>query len=123
VGGRIARHLRLRLVPGAEKHLDRHHAIAVESPEPGVRKIATHRYYPKSSRENSEEGLVVALVTIARDGRLLDVAISRSSGYKALDSAVLEVIRQAAPYAPLPNDVLGDRHTFVLPLNYRRNDQ
>ena len=88
-----------------------------------VRKIATHRYYPKSSRENSEEGLVVALVTIARDGRLLDVAISRSSGYKALDSAVMEVIRAAAPYAPLPNDVLGDRHTFVLPLNYRRNDQ
>jgi TonB family protein len=88
-----------------------------------VRKIATHRYYPKSSRENSEEGLVVALVTIARDGRLLDVSISRSSGYKALDSAVMEVIRSAAPYAPLPNDVLGDRHTFVLPLNYRRNDQ
>ena len=26
-----------------------------------------------------------------------------------------------APYAPLPNDVLGDRHTFVVPLNYRRN--
>jgi len=88
-----------------------------------VRKIATHRYYPKSSRENSEEGLVVALVTIARDGRLLDVGISKSSGYKALDNAVLEVIRSAAPYAPLPNDMLGDRHTFVLPLNYRRNDQ
>ena len=86
-----------------------------------VRKIATHRYY--DSRENSEEGLVVALVTIARDGRLLDVAISRSSGSKTLDNAVLEVIRAAAPYAPLPNDVLGDRHTFVLPLNYRRNDQ
>ena len=87
-----------------------------------VRKIATQRYYPKTSRENSEEGLVVALVTIARDGRLLDVGISKSSGYKTLDNAVLEVIRSAAPYAPLPNDMLGDRHTFVLPLNYRRND-
>ena len=87
-----------------------------------VRKIAQHRYYPKSSRENSEEGLVVTLVTIARDGRLLDVTISRSSGYRTLDNAVLEVIRAAAPYAPLPNDVLGDRHTFVLPLNYRRTD-
>jgi TonB family protein len=87
-----------------------------------VRKIAQHRYYPKSSRENSEEGLVVTLVTIARDGRLLDATISRSSGFRTLDNAVLEVIRQSAPYAPLPNDVLGDRHTFVLPLNYRRTD-
>ena len=50
------------------------------------------------------------------------LGISRSSGYKNLDNAVIEVIRQAGPYAPLPNDVLGDRHTFVLPLNYRRND-
>ena len=64
----------------------------------------------------------MTLVTIARDGRLLDVTISRSSGYRTLDNAVLEVIRQSAPYAPLPNDVLGDRHTFVLPLNYRRTD-
>jgi len=62
---------------------------------------------PRAHAKNSEEGLVVALVTIARDGRLLDVAISRSSGYKALDSAVMEVIRAAAPYAPLPNDVAG----------------
>jgi TonB family protein len=87
-----------------------------------VRKISQHRYYPKSSRDNSEEGMVVTLVTIARDGRLLGVTISRSSGYRNLDNAVLEVIRQAAPYPPLPNDLVGDRHTFVLPLNYKRTD-
>ena len=68
-----------------------------------------HRLYV---RENSDEGLVVALVTIARDGRLLDAAISRSSGSKTLDKATLDVIHSAGPYAPLPNDVLGDRHTF-----------
>ena len=88
-----------------------------------VRKISQHRYYPKSSRENSEEGLVVARITVARDGRLLDVAVARSSGYPTLDNALIEVIRQAAPYPPLPNDMPGDRHTFLLPLNYRRNDQ
>jgi protein TonB len=88
-----------------------------------VRKIMTHRYYSKNPRDSSEEGLVVVLVTVARDGRLLDVSISRSSGYKGLDNAVMEITRQAAPYAPLPNDMLGDRHTFVVPLNYRRTDQ
>lgn len=87
-----------------------------------IRKISSQRYYPKTARENSEEGLVVAMLTIARDGRLIDVSVSRSSGYRTLDNAVLEVIRAAAPYPPLPNDVLGDRHTFLLPLNYKRND-
>jgi TonB family protein len=87
-----------------------------------VRKISQHRYYPKSAREKSEEGLVVTLVTIARDGRLLNATINRSSGYPTLDNAVLEIIRQSAPYAPLPSDVPGEQHTFVLPLNYKRND-
>jgi TonB family protein len=87
-----------------------------------IRKVSQHRYYPKNSRENSEEGLVVTLVTIARDGRLLDVSINKSSGYRTLDNAVLEIIRESAPYEPLPNEMTGDRHTFVLPLNYRRRD-
>ena len=87
-----------------------------------IRRISQLRYYPKGMRESSEYGTVVALVTIARDGRLIDVSVSRSSGYRNLDSALLEIVRQAAPYAPLPNDVTGDRHTFVVPLNYKRND-
>ena len=88
-----------------------------------VRKISQHRYYPKSSRENSEEGVVVARITVSREGRLIDVAVARSSGYPTLDNALIEVIRQAAPYPPLPSDMSGDRHTFLLPLNYRRTDQ
>jgi periplasmic protein TonB len=85
-----------------------------------TRQIAAHRFY---ARETSEEGLVVVLMTIARNGRLLDAVISRSSGSKTLDKGTLDVVHAAGPYAPLPNDVVGDRHTFVVPLNYRRNDQ
>jgi protein TonB len=88
-----------------------------------VRKISQHRYYPKSSRENSVEGVVVARITVSREGRLIDVAVARSSGFPTLDNALIEVIRQSAPYPPLPSDMAGDRHTFLLPLNYRRTDQ
>lgn len=88
-----------------------------------VRKISQYRFYPRSSREQSEEGLVIVQLTIARDGRLLGATLSKSSGYPTLDNAVLETIRQAAPYAPLPSGITGDRHTFILPVNYRRHDQ
>jgi TonB family protein len=87
-----------------------------------VRKISQYRYYPKSARDNSEEGMVEARLTIARDGRLLDVSVAKSSGYPNLDSAMVDIIRQASPYPPLPSDIRGDRHVFTLPLNYRRND-
>jgi TonB family protein len=85
------------------------------------RQIAQHRSYATNTRD-SEEGTVVIAVTIARDGNLLNVGISRSSGSRNLDNMVLAVTRQAAPYPPLPNDLTGDRQTFVLQLNYRRTD-
>lgn len=82
-----------------------------------IRKLSQHRYYPKSNVV-SEEGVVVMRITIARDGRLLDVSLARSSGYPNLDNGVMDTLRQAAPFAPLPADIPGDRHTFTLPVNY-----
>lgn len=82
-----------------------------------MRKLSQYRYYPKSNVV-SEEGVVVMRITVARDGRLLDVALARSSGYPNLDSGVMDTLRQAAPFARLPADIPGDRHTFILPVNY-----
>ena len=36
-------------------------------------------------------------VTVARDGRVLDVRVGTSSGWPAIDAAELETIRKAAP--------------------------
>ena len=41
-------------------------------------------------------------VTVARDGRLLDVRVGTSSGWPAIDAAELETIRKAAPFPPVP---------------------
>ena len=73
------------------------------------------------SRATSEEGQVVVDVTVARDGRLIDARINRSSGYRTLDNAALEALRQSGPYPPLPSDIPGDRHTFPVRMGYRRN--
>jgi protein TonB len=59
-------------------------------------------------------------MTIARDGRLLDVALLKSSGVPSLDQAVVETIRRASPFSPLPSELASDRRTFVVPINYRR---
>ena len=36
-------------------------------------------------------------------------------------TTALSLVRQAGPYPRLPQDITGARHTFVLPLNFRRN--
>lgn len=83
-----------------------------------VRKISQYRYYAKS-RENTEQGIVVTRMTIARDGRLLDVALLKSSGFANLDNGVVEAIRRASPFAPLPADTARDQQTFVVPISYK----
>jgi TonB family protein len=82
-----------------------------------IRKLSQHRFY-SSSREASEQGTVVTRMTVARDGRLIDVSLARSSGFPGLDKGVLDTIREASPFAPLPAGLADDRYTFIVPINY-----
>jgi protein TonB len=84
-----------------------------------VRRISQYRFY-SNTRENAQQGLVVTRMTIGRDGRLMDVALLKSSGFPDLDSAVVETIRRASPFAPLPADLGRDQQTFIVPVNYTR---
>jgi protein TonB len=78
-----------------------------------VAKLSGYHYY---ARVNVTQGITVVRVVIARDGRLLDVGIARSSGYPAFDNGVIAGVRAGSPYAPLPPEIKGDRATFTLPL-------
>ncbi len=82
-----------------------------------VRKFSQHI---PNMREKNEAGTVVARLVIGRDGRLLELNIARSSGIPTLDKAVIEMIRVAAPYAPLPPEIPGERLTFSLPISTQR---
>ena len=61
---------------------------------------------------------MVTRVTIARDGRLIDVKIDKSSGWPAIDASELETIRKSAPFPPVPRDMPGDPLILILPINY-----
>lgn len=82
-----------------------------------VRKLSQARFTP-TTREEREHGLVVARLTIGRDGRLVDVLLARPSGSPALDRGIMETIRKASPFAPLPAELAADSHTFIVPINY-----
>jgi protein TonB len=78
-----------------------------------ARKLSGYRY---QANTNANEGLTVVKVVIARNGRLLDVSVVRSSGIPEFDQGVLVGVRQGSPYSPLPPDIKGESASFTLPL-------
>jgi protein TonB len=78
-----------------------------------ARKLEGYRY---SANVNVSRGVTVVRVVIARNGRLLDVSILRSSGVPEFDRGVLSGVRGGSPYAPLPPNIKGDSASFDLPL-------
>jgi protein TonB len=78
-----------------------------------ARKLEGYRY---QANVNVRQGITVVRIVIARDGRLLDVAVARSSGVPEFDRGVIAGVRAGSPYAPLPPDIQGDSATFNLPL-------
>jgi protein TonB len=78
-----------------------------------IRKLQGYHYYAKVE---AAEGTTVVRVVIARDGRLLQAEVARSSGYAAMDQGVLAGVRAGSPYTPLPDSIAGSSATFMLPL-------
>jgi TonB family protein len=82
-----------------------------------IRKFS--QYLP-DLREKNEGGTVVVRMVIARDGRLLESSIAKSSGVLPLDKGMLEALRAAAPYPPLPAEIPGDHIVFTQPITAKR---
>ncbi len=82
-----------------------------------VRKLSQARFVP-AAREERQRGLVVVRLTIGRDGRVVDLALAKPSGSPALDHGVVEAIRRASPFAPLPAELTAASHTFIVPIDY-----
>ncbi|PFH11653.1 TonB family protein [Collimonas sp. PA-H2] len=46
--------------------------------------------YPRSSRQNEEQGVVGAKLTVGSNGHVLDIVLEKSSGFTALDKAAMQ---------------------------------
>jgi len=78
-----------------------------------VRKLQGYEYFANNS---VAQAVTVVSITVARDGRLLNVAVLSSSGYPDMDRGVLGGVRAGSPYTPLPDSIQGPSATFRLPL-------
>lgn len=75
--------------------------------------------YPMRSQAKKEQGVVNLLVTIARNGYVVDVELESSSSFSRLDKAAVQAVRKASPFPALPDQIPGERLEFLLPLAFR----
>ncbi|MFV1872596.1 MAG: TonB family protein [Oleiphilus sp.] len=61
-------------------------------------RLSEHKRYPFSSRKKAEEGVAVLDFEINRNGRVLASHIQKSSGFQALDKAVLVMLKRPSPF-------------------------
>jgi protein TonB len=68
------------------------------------------------SREHGDGKLNV---TFKRDGTVLDVTLTASSGCPASDAEALRMVRAASPLPPIPDRFPGEPKTIGLPFDFR----
>ncbi len=64
--------------------------------------------YPDQAKRQKLSGNLLLDVAINPDGSLKSVTVERSSGHKVLDDGAIRIVRLAAPFAPLPKNILKE---------------
>lgn len=80
--------------------------------------LSKYKAYPRDALKRKEEGKAVVSFTIHRDGRVTDPVLERSSGFPALDEAVMKLLRDASPVPPLPAAYRLDEARLTMPIGY-----
>ena len=78
-------------------------------------KIENRKQYPKAAREKHIEGRVLVRFAITADGQVSSLKIAKSAGHEILDRAVVEAVRNAAPF-PRPPAALFKEKTLAVEL-------
>ena len=81
--------------------------------------------YPMEVRRRKLVGNLIMTVGISQDGSIESIEITKSSGMEELDDAARRIVRLAAPYSPLPEnirsrvDILHITRTWKFSTGYR----
>ena len=76
-------------------------------------------HYPAEARRLGLVGELRLLLMLHPDGRIDEVRIMRSSGHPELDRAANRIVRLAAPYEAIPDDVLDGKNRLGIVRTWR----
>jgi protein TonB len=83
--------------------------------------LERHKRYPRAARRRSQEGVPSVIIRINRQGEVLSVRLSHSSGFAMLDEEATALPERASPLPPPPPDMAGDPFEFTVPVQFFLN--
>lgn len=83
-----------------------------------VRKLSQSQFFPQPESQRSPRGTVIARLTVDRDGNLVGLSLAKDSGSASIDRGILEKVRKMAPFAALPQDLVGSAFSFIVPIKF-----
>ncbi|MFQ5935620.1 MAG: energy transducer TonB [Acidiferrobacterales bacterium] len=84
--------------------------------------LARYFYYPVIARRHGWQGRVRVAFTVQPDGRLTDLRVTHSSGYRVLDQSALKALRKVGNLAEAREWLKGQSAQIELPVIYRLED-
>jgi periplasmic protein TonB len=76
--------------------------------------------YPRAL--HGAHGTVVIQFVLDRAGRVIDSAVTKSSGNHALDQEALDALQRASPFPPFPAAKPGGQDSYVAPVAFSQSD-
>lgn len=70
--------------------------------------------YPDDARRRKLSGRLILSVSLRPDGTVAAIHVLRPSKYRILDAAAIRVVNLAAPFAPIPPEVLQGKDQLVI---------
>lgn len=78
--------------------------------------IDQNKKYPVRAKRLGQEGTVVVLLKIQKDGSLGNIKIKNSSSSRILDQAAVNLIKKSAPFKSLPEYI--QNNDFEIPIQW-----
>lgn len=82
------------------------------------KRLSTYWGYPRKAKDQLMEGKSRVLFSLSKDGRLIAVSVTGSSGHELLDQEGVDTIRRAAPFPAFPDSITVGRLNINVSFEY-----
>jgi protein TonB len=83
-----------------------------------VAQVQRNMRYPPAAQRTNIQGRPIVRFTLARNGSLLSVELTKSCGHSMLDDAAVATVKRAAPFPPFPPELTQAENTWNIPVNF-----